>query len=364
MTKISFNCQNTLFFNTLKTRVDNYFTSNKICVSGGRKLFLKSSILLTSLVGLYITLVFFTPNPWISILLCCVLGLTFAAIGFNIMHEGGHGTFSKNKILNAFSAYSLNAMGGTIYFWKQKHNINHHTYTNIDGMDHDIDIKFMRMHEEQEKQSYHKYQHFYWVFLYGISYMAWILYQDFEKYFTGKMGPKDIPKKIAFNEHLIFWTTKAFYVTVYLIVPMIMVGVIPTLLGFLIAGFVCGYSISIVFQLAHVVEGTQFPEPHPQTNKIDQEWAIHQISTTANFATKSKLVSWFVGGLNFQVEHHLFPRISHIHYPQLNEIVKQTCLDFNVNYLEHPTVFKAFASHLTHIKKLGVQQERALTLSA
>jgi linoleoyl-CoA desaturase len=364
MTKISFNCQNTLFFNTLKTRVDNYFTSNKICVSGGRKLFFKSAILLTSLVGLYITLVFFTPNPWIAILLCCVLGLTFAAIGFNVMHEGGHGTFSKNKILNAFSAYSLNAMGGTIYFWKQKHNINHHTYTNIDGMDHDIDIKFMRMHEEQEKQSYHKYQHFYWVFLYGISYMAWILYQDFEKYFTGKMGPKDIPKKIAFNEHLIFWTTKAFYVTVYLIVPMIMVGVIPTLLGFLIAGFVCGYSISIVFQLAHVVEGTQFPEPHPQTNKIDQEWAIHQISTTANFATKSKLVSWFVGGLNFQVEHHLFPRISHIHYPQLNEIVKQTCLDFNVNYIEHPTVFKAFASHLTHIKKLGVQQERALTLSA
>jgi len=102
-----------------------------------------------------------------------------------------------------------------------------------------------------------------------------------------------------------------------------------------------------------VVEGTQFPEPHPQTNKIEQEWAIHQLSTTANFATKSKLVSWFVGGLNFQVEHHLFPRISHIHYPQINKIVKATCSEFNVTYIEHPTVLKAFVSHLSHIKKLG-----------
>ncbi|MFD2162679.1 fatty acid desaturase family protein [Paradesertivirga mongoliensis] len=353
MTKVSFNSQNTLFYNTLKSKVDNYFISNNLCVSGGWRLFFKSLFLIASLVGLYVTLVFFTPNVWVSVLLCCFLGLTFAAIGFNIMHEGGHGSFSKNKILNAFGAYSLNIMGGTIYFWKQKHNINHHTYTNIDGMDHDIDIKFMRMHSEQEKHGYHKYQHLYWVVLYGISYMAWILFQDFEKYFTQKMGPKDSPRKMAFQEHLIFWSTKVFYVSVYLVIPMLMVGVLPTIAGFLIAGFVCGYSISIVFQLAHVIEGTQFPVPHPATNKIEEEWAVHQVTTTANFATRSKLVSWFVGGLNFQVEHHLFPRISHIHYPQINKFVIETCKEFNVRYIEHPTVLSAFVSHLTHIKNLG-----------
>jgi linoleoyl-CoA desaturase len=363
MTKISFNSQNTLFYNTLKGKVDNYFATTNLCVSGGSQLFIKSLILITSLIGTYTILVFFTPNVWISILLCCLLGLTFAAIGFNIMHEGGHGSFSKNKILNAFSAYSLNAMGGTIYFWKQKHNINHHTYTNIDGMDHDIDIKFMRMHSEQKKFDYHKYQHFYWVILYGISYMAWILFQDFEKYFTKKMGPKDTPKKMAFQEHLIFWTTKVFYVTVYLIIPMVMVGIIPTIVGFLIAGFVCGYSISIVFQLAHVIEGTQFPKPCSQTGKIQDEWAVHQVTTTANFATKSKLVSWFVGGLNFQVEHHLFPRISHVHYPQINKFTKETCKEFDVNYIEHPTVFTAFKSHLTHIKKLGDPMRDAYSLA-
>lgn len=132
-----------------------------------------------------------------------------------------------------------------------------------------------------------------------------------------------------------------------------MVGFVKTLLGFLITGFACGYCISIVFQLAHVVDGTDFPEPDEQTNKIEQEWAIHQVRTTSNFATKCKMTSWFLGGLNFQVEHHLFPKISHVHYPHINLLVKETCQEFNVVYNEYPTVGKAFLSHLSQLKKLG-----------
>ena len=131
-----------------------------------------------------------------------------------------------------------------------------------------------------------------------------------------------------------------------------MVGWKEALIGFLIVGSVIGFSMSIVFQLAHVVEGTQFPEPD-ETNKIQKEWAVHQISTTANFATKNKIISWFLGGLNFQVEHHLFPDISHIHYPRINKLVKETCQEFNVSYLEHHSLSKAFISHIVHIKKLG-----------
>ncbi|RYE18365.1 MAG: acyl-CoA desaturase, partial [Sphingobacteriales bacterium] len=237
--------------------------------------------------------------------------------------------------------------------WKQKHNIDHHTYTNIEGMDHDIDIKFMRVHEDQPKHWYHKFQHLYWVLLYGISYIAWILYQDFEKYFSGRMAKAGKAHKMALKEHFIFWSTKLGYIFVYLILPVIMVGWVETLIGFVIVGVVCGFSISVVFQLAHVVEGTQFPEPNNTTSKIEQEWAVHQINTTANFATKNKVISWFLGGLNFQVEHHLFPGISHIHYPQINKLVKETCLEFNVAYLEHRTMTKAFVSHILHIKKLG-----------
>ncbi|HXI00904.1 MAG TPA: acyl-CoA desaturase [Sphingobacteriaceae bacterium] len=353
MSKISFNNSTSPFFSSLKLKVNKYFAENQLSRTGGTKLFFKSLFIAITAVTIYIILVFFTPSTLPAILLCCLFGITMAAIGFNIMHEGGHGSFSKHKWLNDISAYSLNLLGGTIYFWKQKHNIDHHTYTNIEGMDHDIDIRFMRTHHEQPKHGYHRFQHFYWVLLYGISYMAWILYQDFEKYFTGKMGKSGQAKPLEKKEHVIFWLTKTTYVFLYLILPVIMVGWLPTLIGFVISGVVCGFTISVVFQLAHMIEGTHFPEPDKETNRIEKEWAVHQVSTTANFATKSKLVSWFLGGLNFQVEHHLFPNISHVHYPHINKLVKETCQEFNVAYLEHKTVGNAFLSHIMHIKKLG-----------
>ncbi|WP_256011645.1 fatty acid desaturase family protein [Desertivirga xinjiangensis] len=351
MSKISFNNANGLFFKALKEKVNSYFIQNNLSKTGGIKLFFKSLILSLSAISIYIILVFFTPGDVPAVILCGLLGCNLAFIGFNIMHEGGHGSFSRHKWLNEVSAYSLNILGGTIHFWKQRHNIDHHTYTNIEGMDHDIDIKFMRMHEEQPRRWYHKFQHIYWVLLYGISYIIWILYQDFEKYFRILKDPA--AKKMNRKEHLVFWLTKLFYVFVYLLLPVIMLGWLKALTGFFIAAVVCGFSISIVFQLAHVVEGTQFPEPDKNSNKIQKEWAVHQISTTANFATGSKIASWFLGGLNFQVEHHLFPGISHIHYPQINKLVKETCEEFNVTYLEHRTMARAFFSHLLHIKRLG-----------
>lgn len=352
MSKVSFINSNPIFYKSLKEKVNDYFAQNKISPKGGMELLLKSILLVLSAISIYIVLVFFTPATLWSILLCGLFGCNLAFIGFNIMHEGGHGSFSKYKWLNDISAYSLNALGGTIFFWKQRHNIEHHTYTNIEGLDHDIDIKFMRMHAEQPKKKYHKFQHLYWVLLYGISYAVWILYQDFEKYF--KIKNDAIAKKLSKKEHLIFWCTKVLYVTVYLIIPCIMVGIVQAVIGFIIAAVVCGFTISMVFQLAHVVEGTNFPEPDKASNKIEKEWAIHQISTTANFATKSQLASWFLGGLNFQVEHHLFPAISHIHYPHINKIIRETCMEFNVTYLEHRTMVKAFLSHLVHLKKLGM----------
>ncbi|WP_207423294.1 fatty acid desaturase family protein [Desertivirga brevis] len=351
MSKVTFNNSNAVFFKRLKEKVNGYFNQNGISRTGGLQLFFKSLILGLSAATIYIVLVFFTPGTLLSVLLCALFGCNLAFIGFNVMHEGGHGSFSKYKWLNDVSAYSLNILGGTIHFWKQRHNIEHHTYTNIEGLDHDIDIKFMRMHMEQVRHQYHKFQHIYWVLLYGISYAAWILYQDFEKYFllVKNKGTQKLPLK----EHVIFWTTKFLYLSVYLLIPILMVGWVKALIGFGIASLVCGFSISIVFQLAHVVEGTNFPEPDATTNKIEKEWAVHQICTTANFATKSRIASWFLGGLNFQVEHHLFPGISHVHYRDINKLVKETCEEFNVNYLEHRTMARAFFSHLTHIKKMG-----------
>jgi linoleoyl-CoA desaturase len=354
MIRTSFSKPQSLFFKSLKAKVDTYFTENQLRKSGELKLYYKSVILVLVAFALYVTLVFFTPSAWLSVLLCSLLGVDLALIGFNIMHEGGHQSFSRHSWLNKTSAYFFNALGASSQFWKIKHNINHHTYTNIEGMDSDIDLRpLMRLHEDQPRFWYHRYQHLYWVFLYGTTYLAWIFYYDFQKYFQGWISDGSGPKQSKQKEHFIFWLTKILFLTVYLILPIWMVGIVPGLLGFTIVSFVFGLFISVVFQLAHVVEFTDFPTPNQETNKIDREWALHQIATTANFATNNKVIGWLLGGLNFQVEHHLFPRISHVHYPQINQLVIETCKEFDIIYNEYPSFFKALYSHLLHLKALG-----------
>jgi len=356
MLKYAFSNNQPSLFTALKEQVDGYFVQHELHPAGNRKLYVKSIVQVASAAALYVTLVFFTPAPWIAILLCILLGLNVAVIGFNIMHEGGHQSFSKHARINTISAYFLNVLGGNSYFWKIKHNINHHTYTNIEGMDSDIDVKpFMRLHAGQPRHGYHRFQHIYWVLLYGISYLAWVFYEDFQKYVSGKVSANNARKKIALKEHYIFWFTKAMFVLVYMVLPIFMVGWLPWLVGFLIVTFVCGLAISIVFQLAHVVEETAFHSVNPTDGEVKPEWAIHQIASTSNFATSSRCLYWLLGGLNFQIEHHLFPRVSHVHYPAISEFVKDSCRTFGVTYHEHRSFFGAIVSHITHLKQLGAR---------
>ncbi|MDF2436448.1 MAG: fatty acid desaturase [Bacteroidota bacterium] len=354
MQRVSFNNKNSVFFNALKEKVDTYFKSNNIKETGNYKLYIKTILLTLSALTLYSTLVFFTPSSgWLSLALCALLGINLAGIGFNVMHDGAHGSFSTKTWVNELMGYSLNFMGGSVYLWKYKHNVNHHSFTNIEGMDEDIDIKpWIRIHPDQEKHWYHKFQHIYWAILYCVTYILWVFVQDFKKYFTGKIG--DIPfRKMDAKEHVIFWIGKLFYVGAFIVLPIFTVGFVDMIIGYLVAAGVCGFVIAVVFQLAHIVEDANFETPNAPNYKVESEWAVHQIQTTANFATKSKIVSWFTGGLNFQVEHHLFPRISHVHYPKISELVRETCQQFNISYMEFPTVLSAVRSHVGHLKQVG-----------
>ncbi len=356
MSKVTFNNKSNPFSKALKEKVDGYFQRNNLNREGSTKLLLKALIQISSALILYVVLVFFTPPTLISIVLCVLLGLNLGALGFNIMHEGGHQTFSEHKWINSLSAYILNGLGGNIHIWKLKHNIAHHTYTNIEGLDSDIEIgPLMRLNDEQPRYWIHRFQHIYWVLLYGATYLMWIFYGDFEKYFTGRISKGMTVQKFKLNEHFIFWISKITYVGIFLLLPVLLMGILKVLVGYAIITFVTGLFIAIVFQLAHIVKDTSFPQADIHTNKIEQEWAIHQVTTTANFGTKSKLLYWLLGGLNFQVEHHLFPRISHIHYPQISLLVKETCQQFNIAYIEYPTLQKALAAHVFHLKRLGKQ---------
>lgn len=306
-----------------------------------------------SFLAVYVHLVFFTPATWLAIIDCIVLGGLTASIGFNIMHDGAHGSFSKYKWMNKIAGASLNFLGANIFMWNSKHNVIHHAYTNIDGIDDDIDARpFLRMCKSQKQYKIHRYQHIYFGLTYSLLYLYWIFFTDYEKYFTRKVGNMPLPP-MKLMDHVSFWGFKLIHAVIFIAVPIYMVGFMPWLIGFAVYGMFAGLVLAMVFQMAHTVEGTHFPLPDKTTNKLEDEWALHQLKTTANFATGNKLISWLVGGLNFQVEHHLFPKISHIHYPAINKIIKQTCAEYGFPYLEYPRLRLAVASHIAHLRELG-----------
>ena len=348
------NRSNTKFHAELKRRVNEYFQKNNLKPTGNFKLFFKASLLWALYIAGYIHLVFFTPPGWWAALEALVMGLLTATIGFNVMHDGGHGSFSDSKIVNKIAAYSVNILGASAIMWSTKHNVIHHTYTNIDGLDDDIEARpFLRMCASQKRYYLHRFQHIYFWFLYTLLLIAWVFIGDFRKYFTKKIGPISIPK-FKTKEHVGFWAAKIFYVVTMFVLPIYMVGFTSWLIGFLIIAMSAGFVLSIVFQLAHTVEETSFPEPIPGTNDMESEWAVHQLHTTANFSTKNRVLSWLVGGLNFQIEHHLFPKISHVHYPAISKIVKATCAEYKIPYIEHKYLHQAIFSHALHLKKMGV----------
>lgn len=351
--KISFANNNSAVFSELKKRTKEYFATTGIESTGDASLALKAFFFLGTYIGGFASLMLLPLPGWAALLICAYLGLAAAAIGFNLMHDGAHGSLSDKPWVNTLAAYSINLLGGDALLWKNKHNIIHHTFTNIEGHDQDIAMMpVLRSNTLQKKLALHKFQHIYCFLVYGLSSVLWVFLLDYIKYFSGKVGNIKIVS-ITTKDHIIFWITKVSYIGLYLILPSMIWGWGYTILGFMVYHFMLGTTLSIVFQLAHVVEETEFTDQHIDNGKIDDEWAIHQLKTTANFATQSKFVGWYTGGLNFQVEHHLFPKISHAHYPALNKILKQVCTEMNAPYHEFPSFGKAVASHLKHLKATG-----------
>jgi linoleoyl-CoA desaturase len=350
MAKITFSNSNNDFYQSLKDEVEEYFVKK----TGDWRLFSKTIILVSSAIGLYLMIMFGNVNNWAALAMCAVLGLTLASVGFSVMHDANHGSYSTRPRLNDFLGLTLNAMGASSYFWKQKHNIIHHTYTNVDGIDDDIaKSPIIRQCESQKWVPAHKIQYLYLLPVYSLSTIFWIFIMDFKKYTSRKIYTT-AAWRMSTKNHIIFWVTKVLYVTFYMALPIWVWGFLPWLAGYFVLNAVMGLILSLVFQLAHVVENTEFEHvPLDATKHIETAWAEHQIKTTANFAMGNKVISWFVGGLNFQIEHHLFPRVSHVHYPAISKIVMQKCREFNLPYNKYDTMAQAVASHFRMMKQLG-----------
>lgn len=353
--KVKFRGTNNEFFNTLKKRVNLYFEQAQISKHANFAMFFKTLVLLTTYIGSFIFLVTYQPVFAIAMLIWMLMGLAISGIGMSIMHDANHGAYSANKKVNKIMGWSLHLAGASTHNWKLQHNILHHTYTNITDMDDDIDAKLvLRLSPHTLFKKFHRLQYAYVLLVYSIATLYWVFAKDFVqlyKYTKNGVNPKNKQQnQLLFLKIALI---KFFYLGILIGLP-IMIG-LPgwqVVLGFVLMHFTAGTVLTIIFQLAHSVEGTSHPLP-TSAGYIENNWAIHQMNTTVNFARNNKWLSWYVGGLNFQIEHHLFPKICHIHYPKIAEIVKQTAEEFNIPYLENKTFFKAVASHFRLLRKFG-----------
>lgn len=334
----------------LKQLVNDYLKSNNIEKTGNDVLYSKAFIIGVAFIATYLGILFFQTTMLYKILLYGFLGLVSALVGFNIMHDAAHGAFSKNKLLNKILSHTADILGGSKLFWNSKHNVVHHTYTNIIDHEEDFEIPFVRIDMRDDIKDYHKYQHLYAFVLYIFTSLSTFV-GDFKKLYKMKVSNTTITLKSG--ELATFWLFKILYIIMYLVLPIYLNGFIIGILGFLFMHFVFGFTMAIVFQLAHLVDTTEFVEDTPPVTIVEDEWMVHQLKTTSDFARRNKLISWLLGGLNFQVEHHLFTNISHIHYPQISKIVENWCNKNKLPYNKKATFMKALSGHKKFLYNKG-----------
>lgn len=346
--------KNTGFQMEVRRRVDEYFRS-----SGRRQrecphMYLKTAIIVTCFAAAYVVLVFVAQMWWQAVPLAILLGLTTAGIGFSIEHDGRHHAYSDYAWVNKLMSMSLDLIGGSSYLWHWKHVVFHHTYVNITGHDTDIDLGFLgRLTPHQKRFMFHRWQHLYLWLLYGLIAIKWHLYDDFHDALRGRIGEHRIPRPRGW-ELVIFLAGKALFFTLAFAIPMLFHPVWVVLIYYAVTALVLGMALSVVFQVAHCVEEAEFPLPREDTGHIDNSWAIHQAETTVDFARGSRVVTWLVGGLNFQIEHHLFPHVCHVNYPAISKVVEATCREFGVRYTEHETFWAGLKSHFRWLRRMGM----------
>lgn len=343
------------FAATLRKNVNAYFKEKNISIKGNWKTILKSIIMFMIYMVPFVLLITAPINVWYVIPLFIIMGIGKAGMGMSVMHEGVHGSSTDKVWLNKLLGGSMYILGSNVFNWKIQHNVLHHAFTNIDGHDEDIASRFMlRLSQHAPLKKVHRFQYIYAFFLYSIFTLVRII-NDFQMLWQYKKEGHTDQHKIKLSMEYVKMTgTKLAYFFIVIGLPLLLTSFNwwLILLGFLFMHMTAGIIMGTIFQMAHQVEGADQPLPNAEGN-MENEWAIHQLHTTANFARDNRWLSWFIGGLNFQIEHHLFPNINHIHYRNLSLIVEKTAKDFGLPYNYKASFRHAFVSHVRTLKALG-----------
>jgi linoleoyl-CoA desaturase len=351
---IRFEKDKSQFMAVLRKNVNDYFKEKGISTKGNWKMLIKSAVMLSVYIVPFVLMLTVPMSGWAIFPLSVIMGIGMAGTGMSVMHDAVHGSFSKKAWLNEALGSTIFLLGTTMFNWKVQHNILHHTFTNIDGMDEDIAGRdLLRFSKHAPLKKIHRFQHFYAFLLYSFMTLSKLVKDFFQLHEYNKSG---ITKQQNAKPRLEFVKLIAIKVAYFFIaigLPMIFSSFTwwEVLLGFFIMHCTGGVIMAVVFQMAHIVEGVD--QPLPKEGNIENEWAIHQLQTTANFSRKSRIMNWFIGGLNFQIEHHLFPNICHIHYRKISLIVERTAREYGLEYNVKPTFVHALASHTRMLRSLG-----------
>jgi len=339
----------------VRKNVNNYFEENKISTKGDAGLVLKTVVMLCLYIVPFVILLTIQMNAWVGLFLSILMGIGVAGIGMGVMHDAVHSSYSDKPWLNKLLGGTLYLLGSNVFNWQIQHNIMHHTHTNINGIDEDINSKGpIRLCEHAPLKRIHKYQYIYAFFFYGLMTLVKLI-GDFTQLIrynkAGITQKKGISPAFEFSKMVVY---KLAYLFVIIGLPILLTDFRywQVLIGFVIMHLTTGCILSTIFQMAHVVEGTDQPMPN-EKGIIENDWSIHQLNTTSDFGRNNRFLNWFIGGLNFQIEHHLFPNICHIHYRNISPIVERTAHECGLKYNLKPTFCNAFGSHVRRLKELG-----------
>ena len=355
------------FHKEVREAVNEYFRKHhgNIRTAPRQNWFKVSFVALLYILPFIFALTFFADNPWLYLAMFACMGVGMAMIGLNIAHDANHGALSKNTGLNRFAGSIIYLIGIDRAIWQHEHNVEHHTFTNIHGYDSDIAVPFLlRLSPEQKQLKMHRYQHIYAWLLYGVITFRWATFGDFMRFAKNhREAGRPNPKKFRWGMvKLAAW--KLLYHGYIWIMPWLLFSVpLPVALGgFLLMQFIAGVMMGTILQAAHIMPDMKFLKPD-ENMSIQDQWAVHQLATTCNFATRNKVLNWIFGGLNFQIEHHLFPNVSYVHLPKIARIVEEVSKKYKLPYRSYRTFFGAVMAHGSYLKWIGRNKGATLTTS-
>jgi linoleoyl-CoA desaturase len=342
------------FYRDVRSKVYAYLDQQGITPAANLQMVLKTVFFLLLFGGSYYAAVFGAWPGWAKLLACLLHGLSIAAIGFNIAHDAGHDAYSGSKTINRLLFYTMDMVGSNSYMWHIKHNQAHHIYTNINSFDEDITGSYLlRLSPHAPFNRINRYQYIYAWLLYPLLYFYIVWFYNFQQFSTRCFGPfTDLKHTAKAWVQLLGWKSVYFFYAVFVPVWLMDIPILHFIAGYFISAATAGFTLAIIFYLAHCVENANlFPLPVQQT--IEDNWAAHQLRTTSNFGMGNRWLTWFSGGLNYQVEHHLFPEICSIHYRRISHIIETTAQQHGLPYLKYDTFGAALRSHQQMLQQLS-----------